>query len=1016
MRNSRAKFAGLLPPSTLPEFKIERSPIWQENNRVSGVANSEADPAFRSNATQRPVYHYQTNGNAYLRQIFNAEMKFEKTAASGTAAAADVFAFKALIKPHVINGRRLIYSTKNALKSGGIFVDMVDGHVRIGWYDTNQKREVWIGTDVPVLDPYHWHYLYVRKRFPDITLGSGCWRDTLFSQTAALMNDVLLVRRFRKAAASTIAKLPWDYKPSATVRNFIGFTTDLEHVVADSSGRGLASRNDRTYTGNAAGQVTASAAVFSADHLGMYFNPGTGPHQGEAYRISTFTSSTIINVVDPVTGAAPDLSAMIADPGGVYSGVRLVKSEGFETAENVDQTTFDLELFGSHLARDPESGILPYDGEFASFAYIIESGATPPLFEPINSGVFGNLAAELADEGTDLFGNVEIYDASATEVGMLRSNEAAVDAFTAVDTKTHAPADSTSSLPNEKLEVTVNTSASSTAALPLIWDFLHMPAKLDLRRSVRIAFYDPEQAIISNPGDELVIQPGGDDGSNPSGQISITLSKLPISRDAGPILTRVYMTQPLGGVYHLVAEAQFGTSSLVVSKNDDEIARGVVLDFDNWPPPECDVIEVVGETLACGNLRNLVNSDQGEPADFPDVVIYSKPFVPTSFPATNLISVADGSRAGVTALREFNGRLVIAKRDSMWRAVLRQGLPSTETISPKIGAASGAAMVLQNNMLFFWGKQGIYLYSGAGIPELVSEGLRTLFVEGGVEPGAALYSVGAVHPKYSQVFLTLREANALYTSHRVSMDIGPNGARFSRYEGPNLTALGDLSTEKAESGELVGGTEEGFFVWLDRRDSSRLMLGAAATHGASALTIGVGSTTTRIVISAGVLDTTLAGARGAVLRFGTTEAVVLLAESGALHLDRPVSLAPASGTAATLGAPTRYWETRWLDFDIPEATKRNRYLDVIFTPGSGTVTCTAFIDFGTTAIPLASRPNPTATTIDLATSSSGEDVGPGFRTFEINHLHCRFVKFRFASSDPFEIIDLVVRLSDADAQ
>ncbi len=993
MHKTRAKFAGLLPPTTVPDFEIVRSPVWKPNNRVSGVADPEADPIFGTVAGQNRIYHYQSNGNEYLRETWDSEMAFESGATPGSA---DVFAFKCLIKPHAIHGRRLIYSTKGSLKSGGIFVDQIDGKVRIGWYDTVQKREVWIGTNVPVLDPYHWHYLYVRKRFPDTTLGSGCWTDTIFSLTAASTNDVLIVRRFRKAAANVWQRKPWDYNAHATERNFIGFTTDLEYTVADTSGTGLISRNDRTFTGTVGGQVTASAACFSADMIGRYFCPGTGPHQNQACVISTFTSTTVVNVVDPLTGAAVDLSAMVADPGGVYSGVRLVKSEGFNTSEAVDQTSYDLELFGSHLAKDPESGILPFEGEFASFAYGVFNGATPAIFEA--SG------ADNALDGTDLFGNVNIYDASATSIDELHVD--AGSAFAAVDTQTYALQAETSTVPNERLEVALEAAASSARARPLYWKFLRDPIELGKRRGVRIAFYDPEQGVVSNPGPELVIHPGGDDASNPSGSVSIALSKLPVSRDRGPIQTRVYMTQPNGGIFYLVAEAPYGASALVVSKSEDEIGRGVVLAFDAWPPPECDVLEIVGSQLACGSLRRWVNSDEGRPVDLPDVVVYSKALQPVSFPAGNLIAVADGSRSGVTGLRELNGRLVIAKRDSLHRAALRDGAPVTELVSSKIGAGSGATMAVLDNALVFWGKLGIYAYNGSGTPELVSGKLSGLFRDGGAERGASLRSCAAVHARRGQVVFTLEEDDAEHQSHRVSLElVDGGGVRFSRYEGPNLTALGDHVTDESEVGELVGGTEEGYVVWLDRDDTQLLMLGPTeAVHGASALTVGVGSTTTRIVVT-GTLDTKFDGARGAVLRWGAVEAVVLFAEAGALHLDRAVAAAPANLTAATLGKPTRYWETKWLDFGDPEQSKKPRFLDVILTPGSGTLTVRAYQDYSATAKSLLPQPNAADSTLDLSRS---------FARFDIGHLQGRHLKFRFESADPFEIIQLVARISDAD--
>ncbi len=1001
-----AKHAGVRPPVSEPRFKLRRgAPLWKPNARDASVANPDADPIGPSSASDGAIFHYQTDGNAYLYQRWDTEMAFEPTAL--TPGSADVFAFKCLVKPHSINGRRLLFSSKGeSAASGGIFVDMLDGKARVGWYDTVQKREVWIETSVPVFDPHHWHYVYVRKRYPSKTLGSGCWRDTLFGLTASTLNDVLLVRRFRKTSASNFLRRTWDYKPSSSVRQFVGFTTDLEQSVADSSGTGLVSRNDRTFTGNAAGQVTASAACFTADFLGMLFCPGTGPFAGQSFVINAFTSSTVVNVVDPITGAAPDLSTLVSDPGGVYTGVKLIKSEGFADSENVDQSSYPIELFGSHLALDASSGVMPFVGEFASFAYTVEAGAAPAIFEPSNSATGGGLNADLADDGCDLFGNTEIFTAGIAGPGELHANESAADAFTAVDTQPYGLADAASSKPNEKMQVAITAAASSARATTPTWKFLRERGELSKKFRVRCAFYDPAQAQVSAPGPELEIDPAGDDASNTSSKIEVQLLDLPASPDRGEIETWVYATLPGTFSFFKVAEVPKGATSTSFSPTLDELARGLPLEFDNWPPPDCSVLEVSQGSLVCGNLKRWVNSDEGEPTDFPDVAVFSKPNRPLAFPAENIVAVPDASREGITGLRDFNGRLVITKRDTMHRAVLRQGAAQSEVVSKTFGASSGAALIEHEGVLLFWGKRGVYAYDGSGIPRWVGANVRELF-ENGVEPGAALRAVAAVNPRRSQIVMTLRERDALDTSHRLSAEPFGGGLRFSRYESPNLTALCDHATDEGEVGEFVGGTEEGFFVWLDRQDTGLFMLGAAATHGASALVAGVGSTTTQIVVASGTLDLALAGPRGAVVSWGNQRGVALGGEAGLILLDRPASAPPANGDAIKLGVSPRVWETRWLDFEDSESVKRARYLDVTTTLGTGAITVSAFLDDNATArslIPHAS--NPPASQIDTAARA--------VTRFDIGHLNARHFKFRFESDSPFEIIEVVFRVSDTD--
>lgn len=991
MSRFRSKLAGVLPPRTPPDFDIERKPIWKANNRTA-VADPEADPIAGTDAGQNVLYHFQT-GNAYLRQPWNSLMAWEP---STTPANADIFAFKCLVKPHKTSGRRLIYSTKRSLKSGGIFVDMFDGKARVGWYDTTQKREVWIETNVPVFDPGHWHYLYVRKRFPDASLGSGCWTDTISNLTAASTNDVLLVRRFRKAAATVNLQKPWDYKPhdpahasGVTFRhNYIGFTTDLEHIVTGATPTGLVSRADRTFNGAGAGAITASSAIYSSDMVGMYH--WFADLSSRAFIISAVASTTACTVVDATTGIAESMAAVTASEGGVYSGVRLIKSEGFDTATSVDQTSYDIELFGSHLASDAESGILPFEGEVAGIVYGVFNGATP--------SIFGGSTLDKACDGTDAFQNVEIYDADLTGPDELHADSGS---FTAINVQPYANAAPTSSLPSETLEIPLDGfGASSTFARPLEWQFVRPSADLGKRRIVRCAFYDPDQAQVSSPGPELVIQPGGDDASSQSGDAKITIKDLPVSLDGPRIETRVYMSLPGGETLFLAAAVSNGARAVAVDRTDYELVQQLVLDFDNDAPPDCTALEVAGDVLVCANLRNVASAPDGSPVAVPDGVLFSKPFTPTAFPGSNIFTVPAGS-PGVTGLRSLNGRLVIGKASGLFRAALRQGAAASEEISPSIGAFGGASMVVHDNILFFWGPRGIYAYSGSGVPEWIGAPVRELFQSGEIRRGHAFVAVAAVNRRRNQVAWTLQLSGSPRHRHRVSVELAPSGPRFSRYAEPFLTAIGEIQRPLGEVASFVGGSDEGFVLWLDRSDTQAV----GVNFGATALTVN-GSASSSAVPVSGTLDVALDGARGAILRSGSNEAAVLFAAGGTLYLDTPLAAVPANGAALTLGLPLRYVVTKWMDLGLPEFDKKLRYLSVLVTQGSGNIKVTAFKDYGATAYSLIPRANAPDANIDLA--------GAAVQRFDIGHIQARHVQFRFESADPFEIIEAVLRVSDAD--
>lgn len=993
-----SKAAGVLPPISKPSFEVKRSPVWKPNFRTAS-ANADHDPIAGSDAAQSIIYHFQSDGNAYLRQNWNPLMEWK---ANTTAANADVFAFKCLFKMHEVHGRRFLYSTKKSLKSGGIFVDVVDGCVRVGWYDTVQKQEVWISTSVPVVDPHHWHYLYVRKRFPSASLGSGCWTDTISNLTAASTNDVMVVRRFRKSAEPANRQKPWDYKPHNPAsgsgvtfqRNYVGFTTDLEYSLASSPATGLVSRADRTFTGTALGVTTASAAIYSEDMVGMYHWFGGLPNS--LFVISSVSSTTSCTVVEATTGNVANLSSLAASSGAVYSGVKLVKSSGFASSQNPDKASYDIELFGSSIAADKESGVMPFVGEFASFAYGMFTGATPAIFEAAST-------ADNACDGADAFNNVEIYTASLQGPDELSVDNSA--SFCSVNTQPYAGAAPTSKTPNELNEVVPDSGPSSSLARPIYWQFLSKPINLDKRRRACVAFYDPQQAQVSSAGPEIVIQPGGDDASNPSGSVSIVFSDLPVSRDPGPIETRVYMTLPDGGTFYLAAAVKNGASSVAVSKSDFELVTNIELEADNGKVPECAQLEIESDVLVCGDLKNIANDENGDPVHLPDGIIFSKTFQPTAMPGDNLFALPGGS-PGITGMRSFNGKLVVAKRQGFYRCSLRQQLPQREEVSPSIGAFSGACMVTHENVLFFWGSRGPHVYDGSGIPRYIGASVRELFQSGAIDPLFASRSVGAVNKKRNQVSWTLRESQAEYVSHRLSMEVSSNGIRFSRYEAPCVTAMSDYDKSGLSVASLVAGDEFGFVLWMDRSDTPLVGMGlSSARYGSSSLVASSGATTLSIPVS-GTVDYSLAGPMGLPISYGSSSAYVLFAESGVIYLDKPTTSAATSGQAVKIGAVEKFVETKWYDLGVPEQSKKLRYLSVLCTKGSASISVYAYKDYGATAYSLIPHPNASPSSISTASDA--------VTRFDLGHLQAKHVKFRFSSFDDFEIIEAVLRISDAD--
>lgn len=1015
MSRARAKHLGLLAPSHAPKFQLVRKPLWVKNQTLPAASLERLDPVEDASASQDPIYHYQTHGNNFVRHPWHEDMKWDDFD--------DYIAFKCYIKPYAISGRRLIFSQKNGPLSGGFFVDMLDGKVRMGWYDSVQKREVWIGTDVPVLRLGRWHVIEVRKRHPRTTAGSGCWQDSIFQRTAATARDRLLVRELSLRNVAPITVAPngawWPTNPTWTsklaritfpwgigvARDSVSFTTDLEYSIAGCSATGLVSRNDVTYTGAVAGRITASARMtdgFTTPptfgdgmHQNMLWQWSTangGPEDGKLFVVTSCSfNGLVIDVIDPVTGLAPDLSGYAAgSTGGIFSGVRLVKSTGFSSATNPDNSSRDFELFGSHLSGNPETGIAPFVGEFASWAFVVANGAAsanPNLFEA-GAGVADD--SLIGTDGYEEFLLTNPWGELHTDPGNVHS---------AVDTQDYAGDVSTSSRPNEKRIIEQDQHASAFSTDPR-WGNVGRNSPAKGRYEAAVAFYDPEQADIlpySAPGPTRVIRLPGEDKSNPSSFVGLRFYNLPVSRDKGDIQRWLFLSELNNSVKFLAAVVPDNISTDVVVTGPDEFRpRGTVLDTDNEVPPRCRFVESTQGVLAFGGADGQ-----------PDLIVWSKPFFPAAVPrGRNVFQVPSGASEGLTGMVDFNGRVLAFKRDSVYRAVLRDGAVVYDKLTPDMGCVSHGSILTLQNQLYWVGEQGLCVYTGGGIPEWISARLETFFNDG-LDQQAADRITAAVNRRRNQIVLAVRELGELYQSHRVTaelarVDVNPSH-RFGRHDDPGLVCVASLRDRGGQTSRLIGGTDDGFAVWLDRADTALVMLGpTAAVWGDSALVASTGSTATRVTLQGTPnMDLEQAGPRGAKLRWGTFEALVLFAEANALHLDRVLasSAIPADGTALTLGVRTRYWRTKWLDLGVAETRKRYRHLDVVHTKeASGSVLVTAYEDFGTTAESVG--------TIPL--------TGPGWCRIAIDKIQTRFVQFAFESSSPFEITEIVLRASDAD--
>ena len=1033
-----AKFAGVLPPTTRPKFEIVRRPVYRANTFAIGTPLLN-DPLPTSSPSQTILYHYDGAGNTYLTHPYHSDTNWDTVQ--------DWFAFKCYVKPYRISGRHLLYSTKNDVQSGGIFVDILDGKCRVGWYDALSKSEVIAAeTNVPVFAAGEWHYVNIRKR---LAFGGGdIWNDSQYN--GSLINtarDMMIVRQFLRAApAAPYTDLPlWYAKATTSVgtkmgRTIVSFTTD-DQLGSESgtNATGLVSRLNENYSSVAGLDDRIDAIVtdaFCEDMIGMIWQWGDGastPTQfrGKSYRIIAVENQsgqgyTRIQVVDFADGAVPSGATgfhtqgpIVAENGGVFTGVKLLRTVTNPLQQQPDQSIALLSLFGSALALEADSGIERADLEFASFALQFMNQdpnlGEPNIFE--DGDAAGTGPTEAVAIGCDQFGGL-LY--TAAPPGELHAD--ATFTWVSADTQTYAGEDATSSIPSSSLEI-VKSAESNASASNFLFNYLEGLALTQGVRKLRVRFYDQDQAAPGNPGPEVQVTHAGEDQTNPSGWWGILIKNLPISVERGSIRREVFLTESGGATLFLVAEVpDNASSSILIEQYEFRIGDGIALEVDNNAPPRCRHVEEVGGVLAFGHLERAVRSDGGLPVDIPDGVVFSKSFLPVQVPYTNFFQVASGFDEPVNGMLAHNGWLIVAKRTSTYRTLLEQLAPKLEDVHKGAGVLASDSMEVVDGIAYWLGDKGIYAYPGAGIAILISDRLEDLFTQKQIAAGHLERASATVNRLKNQYVVTFRRTGDVWTQDRLSTeydeDLGAQlpgekllaGHRFSRYDGVNVVALGTENDPLGGPKRMLGGTDDGFVLFMDRDDTNRQLIGpTAAVWGATALVAGAGSTTTSVVVGSGAIDDVLAGPRSAVLRWGTVTVRVLLGESGVLHLDRPIPSAsiPANLQALTLGVITHRWRTKDLDMQVPEARKNFRYLDVFHRiEGSGAVAVTALQDGGI-GEDFVAIPSVSIGTLDLRSM---------WTRLVLNHIRARFVSIEFSSTDPFEILQMIFRVSDQDTR
>lgn len=1093
--------AGVVTPLTAPTAVTERFPLWKPNSRGSGTDDTYDPLPQAATAASAQLYHMNTVGNALLRSQLDtvnyALMSWDKD---------DYVHVKFLVRPRSVSGRIQLWRHADGSRSGGMFADIHDGNVRIGWYDQNLKDEVYLESSGPLFQSNDVHYFYIRKRWPvndgietnwqnsiftgartrRMTLsgaasvavgeyiqdnndagatksglvikvngdgtatteieyialvgafaaGNAVWRHsdnlsttrTVSGTPYAPMNDICTVRRFKRNGENTQA-MNVVTDSGGALRNQVSLTTNTLKLPAGTNGTGLVSAPGALFTGAAAGAVNTNnpagtlydiGTLFSADMVGMYWIWGTGATDasgsvaGKKYRITAVNpAGTQITVIDEETGTTPNFaSTATARQGGVFTGIELKKSTSFDLSKAPDNSQNVIEVMGSSIQGQVTGEYAAFTGEMYSLAWGVTAGAggtNAQCFETLNTAIGGS---DPITTGSDAFA-YENYNGAGSP------NALQVDSTRSVwctNCRTYAGGYTVSPQPATSLVLasdTTPTSTSGESADPR-WTYIQQPDQWTVQRQVAIAFYDKKQGIVGAPSPQLTLKAQSEDAINPSGAIRVRLSNLPVSRAD----TELWIYESVGdgssGALFRVTRVENGSSEATVQFNDAETAAsGIVLDFTNQEPPRCDIVETSGSRLVYGALEIQ-----------PDACVASKPGYAALVDYSKVFRLQSGNGDRVTMLRDLDGSLVVAKRRAL--ASVSFDANNFAIVSPVtggVGCVAQQSAVPYDGVLVFLSEKGIHVVQRAGVTNLaqpiyvgkrVGDFFRDEVDTRSFERASACLNVGR-----NQYVLALKLDSETHQNARLSMEMKDGGGvRFSIYRHPNVTALCSVASKDGGTQRMVFGTEEGFALWGDDPATDQAAIGETADHGALALKLTTGGSTSGAVVTGTAPDTSLEGLRGTLMRWvdgaGVEHEANVLATSGAyVHLDDVADAIPRAATA-TIGTSGYLWQTGWLDLGNAERTKGLHYVDLVMLPeASGTVTVRLYVLGAENIDPTVPLDGQEGTgTIDLSEHKAAHRVV--FDRPTGTHFKLTLESTAGTSGVSFELASLVWRVSDDD--
>lgn len=1023
-----ARFAGVPSPRTKPTFRTERFGLWESNVRVT-LAEGNSPVLSGVDASGNPLRHFSTNGNAYWRLDLNSA---DETAMSWDKE--DYFGLKFYIRPRTVAGRIQVWRKGDAGR-GGPFFDIVDGKGRFGWWDNDQKREVYVETSAQVFWPGRVHYVYIRKQWPQQNTTDGNWEDGYWSNsrivrintaidvTATVGGTVTdgtrtgyVIRQAsaRKVDVYTVAGAPGSWVspvsgagiPAATAATFTypaadvfmvkrfqefadGINDRTGYIAWTNSGAndvhtcgitsadatkipgvdavGVASPPGALFYGAVNGVVNAAAGTytFRNEMVGMLWTWGSDAPTaliGKTYRIVSVSSTTSI-ITSPLydTSARDDFSAIvIGSPikGLVSTGVELIKSSGFDDSKAPDSSGSTIYFMGSEDQGKATSTYQPFDGETWCPGWTVYE----PAVAGVDAFVFdATVNTDKTLTGSDYF-NQAVWEAANTALHHQLQFEASNTRF-CWDGRDYGAVDvvestQPESIPLDSSDITGPTiTRASGTVTPLgaskpFWEYVQGRSTWAGQRYVAVGFRDPVQGVSGRPSPVARIKALEDDTTNPSGVVRLLVSDLPVGPPGVEVVIYQSAADGDASVLFEAARVPNGTSEVAVEMLEALLALNQAADFDAYEPPRCGVVGAGLGRLVYGALEVQPNGLTPSRVGQPGLADFGKTF-----------RLEGGSGVQITALQELDGLLAVFKRRAMGSvSFTTEGFAVVQLVSSGVGCVSPQALQAKDSLLWFVSDRGVQVSQRTGVtnlgkPEYVGENVERFFTNV-VDLRRLPRCSAAINRTRNQFVVALRTVDEKRTNARISAELSGQDIAFSRYLGPNVTALATVQARESGADLVVGGTEEGFMVWMDREDTPLLLLGPdPLSWGAYQVQSYGGVYASTLALNArtvGTVDTDLAGPMGVTLRFndaaGVERMVSVLGSDGTTMLfAEPLLAAIPEDTQVMVGAPNVRWETPWLDMGNSERMKSLIHVDLVFetrdqTP-SGGIYCAIYRDW-----------------------------------------------------------------------